>query len=690
MGRKRKEVTLAEFEVKEKAVVQKRELIGLLFLAIALVVLFSVFGVAGVFGAYFDKILFFLIGWVGYFLPIILIVYIYNLLRGRAVALNVILGSIFLVFSLAALFHLFYLNQTFDFVTQGFGGGVVGFSLAYIFSSLLTIWPAFFILLIWFVAGVLMYFNVSFATILGRFKKPEAEEVMGEEGEAESNFNKRPLFSFGWRRNKVAPAEAPTEETKFKVGDADWAFPPIDLLGNEEKEAKVGNVEKKTEVIKKTLGDYGIEVTMGEVNIGPTVTQFSLKPRTGTKLNNIISRSEEIAYALAAHPIRIEAPIPGKSAVGIEVPNQEPAVVRLRRLMESKQYAGDKSLLSIPMGRDVAGLPFVSELTRMPHLLVAGSTGSGKSVFLNSVLITFLYRNSPKTLRLILVDPKRVEFTLYNDLPHLLTPVITEVDKTISALHWATEEMDRRYILLQEHGKRNILDYNRSITADKRLSYIVIMVDELADLMTQAKREVEASIVRLTQMARATGIHLILATQRPSTDVITGLIKANITNRVAFQVASQIDSRTILDHGGAEKLLGRGDMLFQSADSSKPRRLQGPRVTEEEIGRVSSFLKDREKPNYDETVIQRKSSAFGINGESDELLEQAAEVIIQSKKASASLLQRRMRVGYARAARLVDMLEEKGIVSPQEGSRPRRVLIDEDTFNQMKEKGLLN
>lgn len=691
MGRKKKEIIEAEKETKDKVITQKRELIGLLFLGIGLLILFSVFGAAGIFGQYLNKVLFFLTGRVSFFIPFILITYIYHFLRGKELSNNIILGSFFLVLALSALFNLFYLNAGFDFVVQGFGGGVIGFSLSFILVKLLTIWPAFILLALWLLAGILMYFNLSFAAFTGRYKKPE-EEMMGDEAVTTQSGQRRGFSFFNWRRRKVEPeVEAPqTQNTEFKVGDVDWAFPPIDLLGSEEKEAKVGNIDKKSEIIKKTLADYGIEVTMGEVNIGPTVTQFTLKPKTGTKLNNIVSRSEEIAYALAAHPIRIEAPIPGKSAVGIEVPNQEPATVRLRKILESKEYAEEKSLLSIPVGRDVAGKPYVTELTRMPHLLVAGSTNSGKSVFLNSILLTFLYRNSPKTLRLILVDPKRVEFTLYNDLPHLMTPVITEIPKVISALHWTTEEMDRRYVLLQEHGKRNILDYNRSVTTDKKLAYIIVMVDELADLMSQAKREVEAYIVRLSQMARATGIHLILATQRPSTDVITGLIKANITNRVAFQVASQIDSRTILDRAGAEKLLGRGDMLFQSADASKPKRLQGPRVMEEEIRRVSSFLKDREKPNYDETVIQHKAGSFGVDGESDELLEQAAEVIIQSKKASASLLQRRMRVGYARAARIVDMLEEKGIVGPQEGSRPRRVLVDEDTFNQMREKGLLN
>jgi len=340
------------------------------------------------------------------------------------------------------------------------------------------------------------------------------------------------------------------------------------------------------------------------------------------------------------------------------------------------------------LGKDVSGRPLITDLSEMPHLLVAGATGTGKSICLNSILITLFYRNSPKALRLILVDPKRVEFSFYNEIPHLLSPVITEVDKTISAFRWATAEMDRRYILLQEHGKRNIDEYNRSVTGDKKIPYIIIAVDELADLMAQARREVEASIVRLTQMARATGIHLVLATQRPSTDVITGLIKANITHRIAFQVASQIDSRTILDRSGADKLLGRGDMLYQSADSPKPKRLQGPFVSEEEIRRVTSFLRERETAHYQEEVTKVSTPGFGLEGAHDDLFDQAAELVIQYKKASASLLQRRLSIGYARAARLIDMLEDKGIVGPQEGAKPRKVLIDENTFQEMKEKDL--
>lgn len=689
MARKRK--TKENEEERKKSLESQRELFGIVLLALALFFLFSLLNKAGIVGYYFNQIVFFLVGWTAWLLPVLLLPLIYLLLRKKEVSLNIFMGELFVFLSVASLFSLFGMEEA-AINWQGLGG-IVGGVLAFVFFKLFSFWLSFFLFVLWFLAGLILSFNFSLSSLVSRFKpysKPEKEKIKKEEPVvASSPFQKKGLTLFPFSK-KQAEKES-DKEGKFSVAvmDKDWNFPPIDLLDAEEKEPDGGSVKKRAEIIKKTLADYDIDVEMGEISVGPTVTQFALKPKTGIKLSQIVSRADEIAYALAAHPIRIEAPIPGKSAVGIEVPNQEQAIVRLRRLLQSKEFAQQKSPLAFPLGRDVAGKPFTTELARMPHLLVAGATGTGKSVCLNSILTTFLFRNSPKTLRLILVDPKRVEFTLYNDIPHLLTPVISEVDKTISAFRWATEEMDRRYVLLQEKGKRNILEFNRSTKPEDRLPYIVIIVDELADLMVQARREVEASIVRLTQMARATGIHLILATQRPSTDVITGLIKANITHRIAFQVASQIDSRTILDQGGAEKLLGRGDMLYLSADSPKPKRLQGPMVTEEEVRRVTNFLKEKGSPHYQEEITSIKSQAVGFGEGGDELLEQAIEVVLQERRASASLLQRRLRIGYARAARLIDLLEDKGIVGPQEGSRSRQVLIDEQSFQDMRGKGLL-
>jgi S-DNA-T family DNA segregation ATPase FtsK/SpoIIIE len=378
---------------------------------------------------------------------------------------------------------------------------------------------------------------------------------------------------------------------------------------------------------------------------------------------------------LAAHPIRIEAPIPGKALVGIEVPNQTVAIVNLRDVLDSEAFKHRKTDLSFSLGKDVSGKPWVADLESMPHLLVAGATGSGKSVQINGLILSLLYSNSPDDLKLILVDPKRVELSLYNDIPHLLTPVITDTTKTINALRWVVGEMDRRYQVLQNAKKRNIGAYRKEISDD--MPYIVLVIDELADLMSVAVNEVEGAIVRLAQMARAVGIHLVLATQRPSVDVITGLIKANITARVAFSVASQIDSRTILDSSGAESLLGKGDMLFISSELSKPKRLQGAYISEKEVERVTSYLKSRGQPDYQTVVTERQAAAPGQGiddlGE-DELLPEAKEVIIQAGKASASYLQRRLRVGYARAARILDLLEQQGFIGPGEGAKPREIL----------------
>jgi S-DNA-T family DNA segregation ATPase FtsK/SpoIIIE len=397
------------------------------------------------------------------------------------------------------------------------------------------------------------------------------------------------------------------------------------------------------------------------------------------KLTKITNLDKDLALSLAAHPIRIEAPIPGKSLVGIEIPNKKVATVRLKNILTSETFKNRRSKLSVVLGLDVSGHPQIADITRMPHLLIAGSTGSGKSVSINALLLSLLYQNSPSELKLILVDPKRVELSLYNDLPHLLSPVIVDPEKTVSALKWAIIEMERRYQLLQSAGKRNIADYNAQ-KGKEEMPYIVIVVDELADIMAVAYKEVEGLICRLAQMARAVGIHLVLATQRPSVDVITGLIKANITTRIAFSVASQVDSRTILDQAGAERLLGNGDMLFVSAEASKPRRIQGTMISEKEIRAVTDFVKKNGMPEYNKEVLEQKIG--GVKGgdfdvPDDDLFLDAVDCVIRSNKASSSLLQRRLRIGYARAARLLDLLEEKGVVGPADGSRPRDVLISD-------------
>jgi len=459
---------------------------------------------------------------------------------------------------------------------------------------------------------------------------------------------------------------------------------PLDLLDGTPSKPTSGDIEANMDMIQRTLKNFGVPVEMGDVNVGPTVTQYSFKPADGVKLTKITGLKNDLSLALAAHPLRIEAPIPGKSLVGIEVPNKSIATVRLRDIIASKPFDTGRSPLTFALGKDVAGKPWVAELDKMPHLLVAGQTGSGKSVCLNTLLISLMYKVGPDDLKFILVDPKRVELSLYNGIPYLLTPVITDVQKTVNALKWAVGEMERRYEKLQAFGARDIKSYNEK--AEDGMPYLVIVIDELADLMVSAAQEVEGSVVRLAQMARAVGIHLVLATQRPSVNVITGLIKANIPGRIAFAVASSIDSRTILDAVGAESLLGRGDMLLSTAEMGSPKRLQGCFVGEEEVRRVATFLKNTcEAPEYDTAVVERQKrsgtvfadsgSIDGGDDDGDPLMEEAVNVIMQSGKASASLLQRRLKVGYSRAARLLDIMEERGVIGPADGAKPRDILM---------------
>ena len=466
---------------------------------------------------------------------------------------------------------------------------------------------------------------------------------------------------------------------------------PIDLLDRKKSQPAAGDIKFNQQTIKKTLSHFGIQVEMADISVGPTVTQYTFKPDAGVKVAQITTLANDLALALAAHPIRIEAPIPGKSLIGVEVPNQKIALVSLKEILDSQEFKNRPHNLMIALGKDVSGKPWLADLAKMPHLLIAGATGSGKTVCLNAIIISLLYQNQPNDLKFILVDPKRVELPSYNKIPHLICPVIIDVKKTINALRWTVKEMDRRFQILSNAGKKNIEIYN-SVFPQSKMPYIVLVVDELADLMATAAAEVEAAIIRLSQMARAVGIHLILATQRPSVDVITGLIKANITSRAAFSVASIIDSRTILDYAGAEKLLGRGDMLFTSSSLSKPKRLQGAFVNDNEIERVVKFLKQKGEPDYDETVTEKISPlvaaeipGFQTSADSDELLPEAKEMIIQAGRASASYLQRRFRIGYARAARLLDLLEEEGVVGPADGSKPREILVNRNDLEQDEE-----
>lgn len=494
-------------------------------------------------------------------------------------------------------------------------------------------------------------------------------------------------------KNAAAPKLTKQEDHSALTAPSDpnWQFPGIDLLNQKQDKADPGDVEANAATIQETFHNFNISVEMEGANIGPRVTQYTLKPPAGVKLSKITALDSNVALDLGASSIRMEAPIPGKKAVGIEVPNVKSATVRTSSVLSSPEWKNLGSPLGIAIGKDIAGIPVVGALDKMPHLLVAGQTGSGKSVMINTLLTSLLYRNSPSDLKLILVDPKQVEMAPYADIPHLLTPVITEPEKCISALKWAVAEMERRYRTLAENKKRNIADYN-AVMKEESMPYIVIVIDELADLMMMAARDVEALIVRIAQKARAVGIHLVLATQRPSVDVITGLIKANVPARIAFTVASQVDSRTIIDTVGAEKLLGMGDMLFSTADMPKPKRVQGAFITDEETGAVMDFLRMQRPPQYDDEVVSQPVqigkggvvadySNDGTQGDEAEFKD-AVHVVLEARKASTSLLQRRLRIGYGKASRLIDQMEEQGIISPADGSRPREVLVNsmDDVF----------
>ena len=494
-----------------------------------------------------------------------------------------------------------------------------------------------------------------------------------------------------------------TADMKAGVGirnfDAEYDPPPISLLGADKGKPGVGDIKANANIIKRTFQNFGINVEMDEVSVGPTVTRYAIKPAEGVRLSKIVSLQNNLELALAAHPVRIEAPIPGKSLVGIEVPNMTKAMVGLGGVLAAPEWSASKKPLLAALGRDISGTPHYLNVAKMPHALVAGATGSGKSVAIHAIIASLLYRNGPNQLRFIMIDPKRVELTAYNGIPHLLTPVITDPKKSILSLKWAAKEMERRYNILESEGVRDVESYHESVVepAKKRsgeempetLPYIIIVIDELADIMQSYPRELEASIVRLAQMSRAVGIHLILSTQRPSVNVITGLIKANVPTRLALQVASQIDSRTILDQSGAENLLGAGDMLYLSSDMQKPVRLQTAFIGEQEVKKVVRYIKEHNAGDLSSIDMGGDGAGGATNGaadvialsggldddEIDDDLYQAAKAAVEEAgRASTSYLQRKLRIGYSRAARLMDVLENKGVIGPADGSKPREIL----------------
>jgi len=493
---------------------------------------------------------------------------------------------------------------------------------------------------------------------------------------------------------KINPLKIQSE----RHNDSQYIFPPFSMLKNNPFEdvnpaEQKAYVAKEAKKLEEVLRSFGIEAKVINISRGPSVTRYELHPSAGVKVSRIKNLADDIALNLAAPGIRIEAPIPGKAAIGIEIPNKEVMTVYLRDVIESNEFIKHPSKLAFCLGRDITGENIVADISKMPHLMVAGSTGSGKSVCINCLIMSLIYKSSPDDVRLILIDPKVVELGVYNGVPHLLIPVVTDPRKAAGALAWAVQEMTNRYNLFASNGARDLNSYNVFAEKQKidKLPHIVIIIDELADLMMVAHDTVEDSICRLAQMARAAGMHLVLATQRPSVDVITGIIKANIPSRISFKVASQIDSRTIMDNGGAEKLLGRGDMLFLPVGSMKPLRVQGAFVCEAEIEQVVEFVKQHRETQYDNAVIEEVNTSVIINGstapkstEGDELLPQAIEIAVELRQISASYLQRKLGIGYNRSARIIDHMEERGIIGGKDGSNPRQVLIDKYQLQEMK------
>jgi len=707
----------------------KKGILVVVCFALALVSFLSFFNGAGQFGQYFFKTSQFLFGQGFFLVPFVFILIGLAILvprlsmaaKQRPVYRAVFIGAVLLLLSILGIFHVFGLGSETsieNLASKAGAGGYLGLILGYPLVKFLGFWASSIVLLSLLVIAILITFNIP----LKVSRKEESPDFVQEKDLSKTMSPVKPKKKRFWRKileARLAKKEAtllkekpgsreqkPDKQASETLGASlpvgaklsklstkettqlatDFKLPSLNFLEKDKGQPTSGDIKASTNIIRRTLENFGIEVEMAEVNVGPTVTQYTLRPAQGIKLSRITALHNDLALALAAHPLRIEAPIPGRSLVGIEIPNRSVVLVRLRSLLERPTFEESPSLLTFSLGRDVAGNPIFADLSQMPHLLVAGATGTGKTIALNNLIVSLLYRNHPENLKFIMIDPKRVELIAYSSIPHLLTPVIVQADKAISALHWAVREMERRFEILQEANQRDIDAYNKGDS--QRLPYIAIVIDELADLMASHGREVEASIVRLAQMARAVGIHLVVSTQRPSVEVITGLIKANITSRVAFQVASQVDSRTVLDMAGAEKLLGNGDMLFLAGNSAKPRRIQGAYISDKEIKKVTDYLKKARAPEYDEDVtVGRTAQAnmpasglgLGLTGSEtdDELYKEAKEIITQAGKASASLLQRRLRIGYARAARLLDMLEERGIVGPADGAKPRDVFIDE-------------
>lgn len=673
----------------------KNGIVAIGFFVLAILFALAGFGQAGVAGDFIYKNLFKLLG-VGYaLLPIVFVLLgasSYKSERPTFGTSNTVSAILFLLSGLG-LIH----------IIKNAAAGILGRVSAWPFVKLFDVYLAFILLFALFIISLVVMFDKrpSLSGFIERIKRlfgigttteEEIYEEVIEEDEEEPLEEPEPVDE---SPQPELPKDAPKDAfalTAAWKSSGKYVPPPLSLLTKNEQKAVTGDIKANSNIIKRTLQNFGIDVEMDEVTVGPTVTRFALKPAQGVRLSRITALQNELRLALAAPSIRIQAPIPGLSLVGIEVPNQMKALVDLRSLIGAKEFKDSAKPLLVALGRSVSGKAEYANMAKMPHLLVAGATGSGKSVTVHTLITSLIYRNGPEDLRFIMIDPKRVELTLYNGIPHLLTPVITNPKKAILSLKWAISEMERRYDILEGHAVRDIDSYHSKYNAQKdggdmeQMPYILIFIDELADIMTTYPRELESGIVRLAQMSRAVGIHLTLSTQRPSVNVITGLIKANVPTRIALQVASQIDSRTILDAAGAEKLLGAGDMLYSSGEMAQPQRVQSAFISENEVKSITHYLKTRYKDELpdglnlgDGSISSDKSifsSSIDDDSERDDMFEEAKNLVIEEKKASTSYIQRRLKIGYSRAARILDELEEAGVVGPGNGAKPREILVD--------------
>ena len=724
----------------------RHSILAVTFFVLALLTLLASFNMAGIVGEKFLTWFSSLFGRIGYFLmPIIFIMLSISFFKHEEKEFNGLksVGAIlFFLSGLGIIDTLAIILAWINPYNGGFLGWLISTPLLKLFGQTTTLILLFALVIISCLILFEAELTIDTLCFWRRFKKSQNDEPDEiEEEEVEVEITKEPAKLSGTEtspgKEKPEPEEKVVEKTRIKEkekedemdialrnnpGAKEYVPPPLSLLENDRGKPGTGDIKANANIIKRTLQKFGIDVEMDEVTIGPSVTRYAIKPAEGVKLSKIVSLQDNLAYALAAHPIRIEAPIPGKSLVGIEIPNTTKTTVGLASLLASDKYSGSEKPLLVSLGKGISGDAHFANLGKMPHVLIAGATGSGKSVTIHAIITSLLYRNSPELLKFIMIDPKRVELTLYNKIPHLLTPVITEAKKTILSLKWAAKEMDRRYDILEERACKDIDSYHKNILApalqkvkeakekgrDERkigvpetMPFIVVVIDELADIMMTYPRELESAIVRLAQMSRAVGIHLILSTQRPSVNVITGLIKANIPARIALQVVSQIDSRTIIDSPGAEKLLGSGDMLYLGGEMSKPVRIQSAFISETEVKKVVKYLSEAyqdEIPgaeiNFTETATDRNVLFEGgledDLGDDDELYETAKEEVIRAGKASTSYIQRKLSVGYARAARLIDMLEERGVIGPGSGAKAREILVsksaDEDDNSAELEK----